>query len=1537
MGFVPEETDCPQCGGPGWLTLPRIRQLKEQGHKVDQLCVGHCIYCTGSGRAPTVVAELVAPDDFNNLCRREPFSSREECLEIIHRLEDTGYYNCLDDAWAATAELLAQSAFDPADLPALLWEKALPLLHGNSLGRMLAIQVRLSLFTPQQAVVLAFRKDHPRATGISPLNSLAPKYFAFFHKYWLRSVDAETLSEILPEIIQNFPDKNKQPMILGKFLVALAEVAPEAVARRSDTWLPIISSYHGDFIWDIWVGVVPRLTAEQAAPWIKVLNGNCKCPHCGGEGRVSQETINYLKSDGYAVGNWTPSGCFFCKEKGIVPVFIARLQSVDWTWGRILQQKPHVSMDHFLEDLKLLESEPDWENAWWSTAVRLTRLDSHRIELGKRLWEGARPHLDDFGMGVTLACLVSAGVFGWREAAEFAVSSDHPRADNRPLLNSSVVAERFFSSHDFWLTDGNIRQVCAEAPQWLERIPSPQNLSNSLSALAFAIANRAPETLIKCESTWFELLKKLPWNGGENEFPRTGATGAIARDTLALLPAQDALRWVDRLMEITTGAQIANHFFVDMELIRFAGRHLGPEEVFGFLQRCIGRAKAISNPQVFQYAMTWLSAGLRETWQADDRCFSLLSEMISHAQSEPLWGRSNVENSNEDNLTASLSWGYSRQPWSWDFFEELVGAINSLQDRVASGIGLRGAARGLQNRQTAWLDRALAMITSKVVELPDRDQRSVFFQEMHPVLASRPNLLLELETDWFRLLGDLPKEDGSNMAPSVREQAVIQVCRGGLVQMSTEDVEHWTNRLIAETDGLGNWHFSQADGEILKLIGNRFGSEKFESTLPLMLERICKLPDLSYAPFAIGCLAFSVSGYSGLGLETYRCLCEFLIDSGMDEAFSMVSTREERYSYYPSAASQLVRSISGNRDAVLSWEVFEYLVQVVGKAKLPVNRAESLGQLACGLIDSFPEWGSRAIQLLIDRTEQLGNGILRPKALEEISKAVASTWQKPEYSIFLARLFELSRSVSTEKDKLLMAWIPSLFGAIPDISQALPVRIYTFETILEKLGPETDGKVVTPLMNFLTKFSIQADFLRLFQKLLAWIDCLRKTEKCNAFGNVLNETGEIHNWGFIETCPKDKNYLFLVSQIVRRLLNTEILDFNCNPGFDNLREVFLKTSRGIKISLEILAYLGANPNSKWYGEYHYRASLAHLASALAESTDPFLPESLQPSEFDELMTGIQKLGMPQEIVEGLLFRKKTNPYKGIPRLTALQAMLRRFQQVGNEAWRDGLIVRALEHARSYEDPAHQKLLVGALLEGLGEGELTNWHKSALHKIANFTCENERSDLSILQAGIVRKLLGSGDIPSASRLAAGIPDIDWRNQSLADVARVVAPSAPSEAVGMLEEILSPEVRGKLAVDLSALPSMTGEIEQVWALLRAAADDPETIQGTLVNLLERADAADLRGLITSLGLSPAQSQKPAMSPNGSGTMDPVATILQSLEEAELITSKKRDRLSAWRDQHRSEIDRVIRKAVLDYMVAGNQVSPEDAEELERRPLG
>ena len=1235
--------------------------------------------------APTVVAELVAPDDFNKLCRRDPFFNREEFLEILQRLENTEEYPCRDDAWAATAELLAQSAFDLADLPALLWKKALPLLNGNSLGRMLAMQVRLGLFTTQQAVKLAFRKDHPRAAGMNSLDSRAPEYFASFHQYWLRFEEAEALSEMLPAIIKSFPDKNKQPKILGKFLVALAEVAPAVVANHSGIWLPMISSYHGDFLWDIWVGVVPHLAGEQAAPWIKVLNADCKCPRCGGEGRISQETIKYLQSQGYSVGSWTPDGCGFCKEKGIVPGFVARLAPVDGTWSRILKQTPYVSMDQFQEDLKLIETDPSWENAWWSAAVRLTQLDSHPTELGKRLWKCARTHLDDFGMGVTLACLVSTGVFGWREAAELAVSPDHPHTYNRSLLNSSAVAEGFFSCHDFWLRDENIRQVCAEAPQCLEHIPSPQNLFDILSTFAFALPDRFPEALVECE----------------------------------------------------------------------------------------------------------------------------------------------------------------------DF--------------------------------------------------------------------------------WFRLLGDLPKEVGSDGVPSVRELVVIKVCRSGLGQMSPEDAEHWTDRLIAETDGLGDWHFSQADGEILKLVGTRFGSEKFESLLPRMLERIRNLPDSNYAPFAIGCLALGFSGYPGLSLETYRCLCEFLFDSGMDEAFSTVNIKTDPFELYPSAASNLVRSISRNCDVLFGWEVFQYLVRVAGLAKLPVNRAESLAQLACGLNKSFPGWRSRAILLLLDRTEQVKNAEMLTKALEEISKLMASIWQQSEFKPILARLIELSRSVTTKKNLVYMAWIPNLIVAIPDILQALPVRIHTFETIFENLEPETGGTIIAPLMDILTALSIQGDFSRLFQKLLAWIDRLPVTNKYQSVGliNVLERTACSKN-------PFGENYHFLANQIVHRLLNGRPLSTYGrikydSRGFDNLRREYLKTGQGVILALEILSFVGRSPDAPWHDDW-FIYELGHLASAIGESTAALPVGALSVGEFDRLMTDIQKLPMLEAHLE------YAEPvYRGIPRLTALQAMLRRFQQVGDEAWRDGLIDRMLEHARSYEDPAHQKLLVGALLEGLGEGELTNWHKAALHKIANFTGENDRSDLSILQAGIVRKLLGSGDIPSASRLAAGIPDIDWRNQSLADVARVVAPSAPSEAVGMLEEILSPEVRGKLAVDLSALPSMTGEIEQVWALLRAAADDPETIQGTLVNLLERADAADLRGLITSLGLSSVQSQKPSMRPDGSETMDPVATILQSLEEAELITSKKRDRLSAWRDQHRAEIDQVIRKAVLDYMVAGNQVSPEDAEELERRPLG
>ena len=170
--------------------------------------------------------------------------------------------------------------------------------------------------------------------------------------------------------------------------------------------------------------------------------------------------------------------------------------------------------------------------------------------------------------------------------------------------------------------------------------------------------------------------------------------------------------------------------------------------------------------------------------------------------------------------------------------------------------------------------------------------------------------------------------------------------------------------------------------------------------------------------------------------------------------------------------------------------------------------------------------------------------------------------------------------------------------------------------------------------------------------------------------------------------------------------------------------------------------------------------------------------------------------------------------------------------------------------------------------------------------------------------------------------------------LSDEAAVAATTPPA-AIEMLDAIVSPAAKSRLAVELSAIPSMTDDVERVWTLLRSAADDPATIQAALSNLLERADDATLRGVIATLGLAGLATMHGASPADANAGFNPLETIMGQLMDAEVITARKRDRLKAWQGEHRRDIDNVIRRALLDYLVASEQLSQGDADEIEPRP--
>jgi hypothetical protein len=82
----------------------------------------------------------------------------------------------------------------------------------------------------------------------------------------------------------------------------------------------------------------------------------------------------------------------------------------------------------------------------------------------------------------------------------------------------------------------------------------------------------------------------------------------------------------------------------------------------------------------------------------------------------------------------------------------------------------------------------------------------------------------------------------------------------------------------------------------------------------------------------------------------------------------------------------------------------------------------------------------------------------------------------------------------------------------------------------------------------------------------------------------------------------------------------------------------------------------------------------------------------------------------------------------------------------------------------------------------------------------------------------------------------------------------------------------------------------------------------------------------------GLTPSHKATPATDNAG---FDPLEPIVRQLMDAEVITARKRDRLKAWQNEHRHEIDEVIRRALLDYLIASEQLSPGDVDEIAPRP--
>jgi hypothetical protein len=235
---------CPRCGGKGSVSAERIQELLSLGHPVTGWKPGNCDYCGGAKHVPSIVAELVPLHDNNATPSRAPFASQAEFLKVLDRLEHATYSAYRDDAWASAACLLLATDFDRGDLPAALWRRAQPFLFGNSLGRLLAAEVALGLFSVPEAIEKAFMRELPRAADM-PIRSLderAPLWLLNHADLWLGPQQGREVIPLFERHLSILENAVARIAISTHLLRTVAQTCGTYVLLNGDAWYSVLAS-----------------------------------------------------------------------------------------------------------------------------------------------------------------------------------------------------------------------------------------------------------------------------------------------------------------------------------------------------------------------------------------------------------------------------------------------------------------------------------------------------------------------------------------------------------------------------------------------------------------------------------------------------------------------------------------------------------------------------------------------------------------------------------------------------------------------------------------------------------------------------------------------------------------------------------------------------------------------------------------------------------------------------------------------------------------------------------------------------------------------------------------------------------------------------------------------------------------------------------------------------------------------------------------------------------------------------------------------
>lgn len=770
---------------------------------------------------------------------------------------------------------------------------------------------------------------------------------------------------------------------------------------------------------------------------------------------------------------------------------------------------------------------------------------------------------------------------------------------------------------------------------------------------------------------------------------------------------------------------------------------------------------------------------------------------------------------------------------------------------------------------------------------------------------------------WAHHVAELPVTDGMRSGRRwPRSRTISRICDEVLTSLPESVARHWHESLMEAVfhDCERAHALEKTSQAFLYYAVKHWGPDDVDVVFSRLCAAIQRLPDRNEWAGAIGDLAEQLSRSGAASEERLNTLIGFVNGIGLDDAWI-------------GAGRGFSRAVTLCEDVAWAPEFFRRLLGSAAAVRTRDNQSAGISELGGGLQDTRPAWAAQAFESLVDGIERLfTDGNHRANALDGVGQSLLAHWREPYFHPLFGRLLDVSANAPVRPADAFRysSWVVGLSdpiqrGAEPDYCAVFPTLFAETIEAIRLLPVEAQVTTVDAVASGLSSLAGLDAYADQFQVLLRFLDGFPVGEalRTTALSDVASTV-----------CNNDKPFdAQAISEIGRRLLQCpagpkKLEGVSCLvDSMDVVERSSMRASLDVPdVSLTAFSCLGQADELS--GHSRGRTSGGEVVARLAwlvETLSAPLP-GIESEDYEALFAALGGLG--ETTVEHRDMNQQVL-YRGVPRQTVRAALLRRIGPVGDDAWRLGFIRRVLDGLRAEGKPEQSRHLVHAILHALGTVEIGAWHKEALELVLAFLTEERQADDSVLRRGVVAHLVRVGDVTRAARVAREVSSPALRSEALAEVARAMATALPDDAVALLQEIVSPEIRTRLAVELSA--SLSPDAERAWVLLETAASDPSRLQEIAVRLLARDPAADAHDLLASLGWTPAAAPEA-----GAAT-----AVLAEMVAAECITAKKRDRiLDRMTPAERAAIEADVRVAAVAALVRLGLVAAEEAADFAPR---